>query len=78
MDRCECCGGASRRLRKFQKNFGVEETTTMVCPNCFAEALDISKDILNNAGTIAFEITRGVKKQSIDTTDGRKITLEIK
>ena len=50
----------------------------MVCPNCFSEALDISKDILNHAGRIAFEMTKGAKRQSFDTTDGRKITVEIK
>ena len=78
MEKCGCCGGEFRRLRKYQKNYGDEESTVMVCANCFSESLEISKDILENAGSLAFEITRGTESMEIQTSDGRtlKVTIE--
>lgn len=78
MERCECCGGEFRRLRKYQKNYGDEESTVLVCANCFSGSLEISKDILENAGSIAFAITSGASGMEIQTSDGRtlKVTIE--
>lgn len=74
---CQCCGVETRRLRRYQKNYGDESSEVLVCPNCFAEALELSKDILDHAGQIAFALAHGQTSYSLTTSDGREIRLEI-
>ena len=77
MDYCACCGTGARRLRRYQKSYGDESSEVMVCSNCFTEALDLSKDLLGNAGSIAFSLAKGDSHYSFETSDGRTITVEI-
>ena len=74
---CACCEVEHRRLRRYQKVYGDESSEVMICSNCFTEALDLSKDILEHAGSIAFIISKGNKSYSFTTTDGRQVTVEI-
>ena len=78
MDKCACCGGEFRRLRRYQKSYGDESSEVLVCSNCFAEAIDLSKDILDHAGQIAFAFASGQNSYCIETSDGREIRLEAK
>ena len=78
MDRCACCGGEFRRLRRYQKNYGDESSEVLVCANCFSDSISLSKDVLDNAGSISFLFTSGEKRVKLPTSDGREITLEIK
>ena len=77
MGSCQCCGVESRRLRKYQKSYGDESSEVLVCSNCFTEALDLSKDILDHAGQIAFAFTNGQNSYCLTTSDGREIRLEV-
>lgn len=77
MGHCQCCGVEARRLRRYQKIYGDESSEVLVCSNCFVEALDLSKDILDHAGQIAFAFTNGQASYCLTTSDGREIRLEI-
>ena len=73
MDSCQCCGVDARRLRRYQKVYGDAFSEVLVCSNCFTEALDLTKDILDNAGTIALAITSGEQSCAMVTSDGREL-----
>ena len=77
MDACACCGVEVRRLRRYQKVYGDESSEVSVCSNCFAEALDLTKDILDNAGTISLAITKGDTSYLMITSDGRELRVEV-
>lgn len=77
MEYCACCGGAYRRLRRYQKKYGDESSEVMVCSNCFTESIDLSKDLLEHAGSIAFSLATGDSHYSFETSDGRRITVGI-
>ncbi len=77
MGTCQCCGVGARRLRRYQKIYGDSSSEVSVCSNCFTEALDISKDILDHAGTIALSITSGNQSFWMMTSDGRELRIEV-
>lgn len=74
---CQCCGVEARRLRRYQKVYGDASSEVSVCSNCFTEALDLTKDVLDNAGTIALSITSGNQSCLMVTSDGRELRVEV-
>jgi len=77
MNRCECCGAEVRRLREYQTNYGDGSSAVMVCSNCFDEAISISRELLANAGAIAFEFAKGENSTSFAMQDKRRVLLQV-
>ena len=77
MGTCQCCGVEARRLRRYQKIYGDASSEVSVCSNCFTEALDLTKDILDNAGAISLAITSGERSCIMTTSDGRELRVEV-